>query len=47
MTQPHDSDDGAGDAETREDRIVDGGSEAPGNLAGPGPGDDQDEDPDT
>ena len=45
MTQPHDADDGAPD--TEEDRIVEGGSEAPDTLAGPGPGDDRNEDPDT
>ncbi|MEV0355075.1 helix-turn-helix domain-containing protein [Nocardia sp. NPDC050697] len=50
MTRPHDSDNGASSPDSekaREDDIVEGGSEASGNLAGPGPHGDRDEDPDT
>ncbi|MFC8042889.1 hypothetical protein [Nocardia sp. NPDC057353] len=50
MTGPHDTADGESSPDTgkaREDGIVEGGSEASGNLAGPGPHGDQDEDPDT
>ncbi len=48
MNQPHDStddEDARGTSNTREKRILEGRSEASGNLAGPGPKSDQDEDP--
>ncbi|WP_174189247.1 hypothetical protein [Nocardia barduliensis] len=50
MNRPHDrtdEEDARATSNTREKRIIEGRSEASGNLAGPGPNTDQDEDPDT
>lgn len=50
MNQPRDTADEANSHETsdaREKSILEGRSEASGNLAGPGPHSDRDEDPDT
>ncbi|MET9027103.1 hypothetical protein ABZW96_16040 [Nocardia sp. NPDC004168] len=50
MNQPHDTTDKDDSHETsnaREKGILEGHSENSGNLAGPGPNTDRDEDPDT
>ncbi|MBF6468733.1 hypothetical protein IU427_26735 [Nocardia beijingensis] len=50
MNHPYDAANDEGTRETSDDRekdVLEGGSEAPGDLAGPGPGDGRKEDPDT
>ncbi|MGK8506668.1 hypothetical protein ACRS5S_00965 [Nocardia asiatica] len=50
MNRPHDTtddEDARDTSDTREKAIIEGHSEASGDLAGPGPKNDQDEDPDT